>query len=68
MRVLAATTLCLLALAAPARAETPKPTGDPAIVGPDAKLEQLFTRSAPIHGGLTEGPAVAPYREAVVLP
>ena len=60
MRVLAVTTLCLLALAAPARAETPRPTGDPAIVGPDAKLEQLFTRSAPLHGGLTEGPTVAP--------
>lgn len=30
------------------------------IVAPDAKLELLFTRSAPIEGGLTEGPAVAP--------
>ena len=27
---------------------------------PDAKLETLFTRSAPIKGGLTEGPACAP--------
>jgi gluconolactonase len=26
----------------------------------DAKLELLFTRSADIHGGLTEGPAAAP--------
>jgi gluconolactonase len=60
MRVLAATTLCLLALAAPVRAETPRPTGDPSIVGPDARLEQVFSRSAPLHGGLTEGPAVAP--------
>jgi gluconolactonase len=29
-------------------------------VPPGAKLELLFTRSAPIRGGLTEGPAVAP--------
>ena len=40
-------------------AELPKPSGD-AIVSPDAKLELLFARSAAIHGGLTEGPAVAP--------
>lgn len=39
--------------------EPPKPSGD-SIVAPDAKLELLFTRTAPIHGGLTEGPAVAP--------
>jgi gluconolactonase len=42
-----------------ADAELPKPTGD-AIVAADAKLELLFTRSAPIKGGLTEGPACAP--------
>src|SRR5262245_10521369 len=36
-----------------------KPTGD-SIVAPDSKLELLFTRSAPINGGLTEGTAVAP--------
>jgi gluconolactonase len=30
------------------------------IVPEGAKLELLFTRSAPLHGGLTEGPAVAP--------
>ena len=30
------------------------------IVPADARLELLYTRSAPIHGGLTEGPAVAP--------
>ncbi|HEX5443271.1 MAG TPA: SMP-30/gluconolactonase/LRE family protein [Pirellulales bacterium] len=30
------------------------------IVPADAKLELLYTRSAPISGGLTEGPAVAP--------
>jgi gluconolactonase len=37
----------------------PKPTGE-SIVSADAKLELLFTRSAKIEGGLTEGPAVAP--------
>jgi len=36
-----------------------KPSGE-SIVSPDAKLEHLFTRSAKIEGGLTEGPAVAP--------
>lgn len=40
-------------------ADLPKPTGD-TIVDPDAKLELLFTRTAKIEGGLTEGPAVAP--------
>ena len=30
------------------------------IIPKGAKLELLFTRSAPIKGGLTEGPAVAP--------
>jgi gluconolactonase len=39
--------------------DLPKPTGED-IVSPDATLELLFTRSAPIKGGLTEGPAVAP--------
>jgi gluconolactonase len=54
--------LSLLALLSPAlagAADAPRPTGD-AIVAPDAKLELLFTRTAPIQGGLTEGPAVAP--------
>ncbi len=37
----------------------PPPTGD-RIVSADARLELLFTRTAPIQGGLTEGPAVAP--------
>lgn len=41
------------------KAALPKPTGD-SIVGADAKLELLFTRTAAIQGGLTEGPAVAP--------
>jgi gluconolactonase len=42
-----------------AAGELPKPTGK-MIVSPDAKLELLFTRTAKIEGGLTEGPAVAP--------
>jgi gluconolactonase len=37
----------------------PPPTGDK-IVPAGAKLELLFTRTAPIKGGLTEGPACAP--------
>ena len=40
-------------------AEIPAPSGD-AIVDSSAKLELLFTREAPIEGGLTEGPAVGP--------
>jgi gluconolactonase len=52
--------ILLLLLPLSARAEAPlKPTGED-IVSPDAKLELLFTREAPIKGGLTEGPAVAP--------
>src|SRR4051812_33602512 len=42
-----------------ARADLPKPTGD-SIVSPDAKLELLFTRTANIKGGLTEGPTAGP--------
>lgn len=49
----------LLIPAALAAAGLPKPTGED-IVPADAKLELLYTRSAPIEGGLTEGPAVAP--------
>jgi hypothetical protein len=33
---------------------------DDVIIPKGAKLELLFTRTAPIKGGLTEGPAVAP--------
>jgi gluconolactonase len=51
--------LSLLSAGAAPAGELPKPSGD-SIVSPDAKLELLFTRTAPIHGGLTEGPAVAP--------
>jgi gluconolactonase len=59
MRYALLLTSCLL-LSQPARAgDVPRPTGD-TIVPPGAKLELLFTRSAPIKGGLTEGPAVAP--------
>jgi gluconolactonase len=52
-------TTCALLAQAPDAASLPRPTGD-RIVAPDAKLELLFTRSAAISGGLTEGPAVAP--------
>jgi gluconolactonase len=48
--------ICLIGAVA---ADPPRPTGE-AIVDPAARLELLFTRSAPIRGGLTEGPAVAP--------
>jgi gluconolactonase len=51
--------LSLLSSGTVPAADVPKPSGD-SIVSADAKLELLFTRSAPIHGGLTEGPAVAP--------
>ena len=40
-------------------ADLPPPTGDK-IVAKTAKLELLFTRTAKIEGGLTEGPACAP--------
>ncbi len=58
MRLL--TLLAALALATSAvAADVPKPTGD-AVVPPDAQLELLFTRTAQLKDGLTEGPAVAP--------
>src|SRR5690606_9893058 len=60
MTVVRAFTLAaLLILSAPARGQLPAPSGD-AIVPEGAKLELLFTRTAPIKGGLTEGPAAAP--------
>lgn len=59
MRAIAVLASCLLAVSFAFAADTPKPTGDD-IVPADAKLELLFTRSAPIEGGLTEGPTVAP--------
>jgi gluconolactonase len=57
MRILSV--FCCLLSVGIAAAELPKPSGE-TIVSPDAKLELLFTRSAAIHGGLTEGPALAP--------
>jgi gluconolactonase len=62
MRVLAGIVSCLLLAAAAAAADVdiPPPTGDSSIVDPEAKWELLYTRSAPIKGGLTEGPTVAP--------
>lgn len=58
--------VCVLILFAPvfgvtsamASPEVPPPSGR--VVSPDARLELLYTRSAPISGGLTEGPAVGP--------
>lgn len=50
--------LGLLLISAAPPDSLPPPTGD-SIVSPDAKWEVLFTRTAPISGGLTEGPAVA---------
>src|SRR5262245_33559415 len=57
--VLASLLVFVLSPAAFADAEVPKPTGDE-IVPEGAKLELLFTRTAKIKGGLTEGPAAAP--------
>lgn len=48
-----------LVLAGGLLAEAPKPSGAD-IVDPKAKLEKVYTRTAPIKGGLTEGPTVAP--------
>lgn len=48
-----------LGQAAAGAEELAPPTGEK-IVSPDARLELLFTRSANINGGLTEGPAAAP--------
>src|SRR5438105_8723767 len=59
MRLRTLTSLCLILASVRAFAEIPNPTGD-TIVSPDAKLEKVFERKAPIKGGLTEGPAVAP--------
>jgi gluconolactonase len=59
MRLSACTLLLLLPTLATAADEVPAPTGE-TIVPKGAKLELLFTRSAKISGGLTEGPAAAP--------
>ena len=58
MRFLALLALC--GTGAALAAEIPRPVGDTSIVDPEAKFELLYTRSAPVSGGLTEGPAVAP--------
>jgi gluconolactonase len=50
---------CLLSFVPAQNAKIPPPTGED-IVSADARLELLFTRSAPLTGGLTEGPAAAP--------
>jgi gluconolactonase len=59
MRRLLLSLAALLSPLALHAAEVPAPTGD-AVVPKGAKLELLFTRTAKITGGLTEGPAVAP--------
>ncbi len=59
MRILSTVAFCLLAVTTTLAGDLPKPSGKD-IVSPDAKLEPLFTRTAKISGGLTEGPAVAP--------
>lgn len=59
MRVWISCVVVVLSAHLSAFAELPKPTGD-TIVPADAKLELLFTRTAKIKGGLTEGPTVAP--------
>ncbi len=51
--------LCALLAAAGPPADVPPPSGAE-IVAPEARLEHLFTRSANLEGGLTEGPAAAP--------
>jgi gluconolactonase len=59
MRITALMVTWIVATSSWSIAQQPTPTGE-SIVAPDAKLELLFTRSAPIRGGLTEGAAVAP--------
>lgn len=59
MRPIAALSLVVLALTLLAAAPLPEPTGE-RIVPAGAKLELLFTRTAQIKDGLTEGAAVAP--------
>src|SRR5438105_1146992 len=59
MRPMTFVVLCVVGTVSTVRAELPKPTGE-LILRSDSKLELLFTRSAPIKGGLTEGPTVAP--------
>jgi hypothetical protein len=51
--------LAICGIGAAITAAVPRPVGDTSIVDPEAKFELLYTRSAPVSGGLTEGPAVA---------
>jgi len=60
MRILLSMAVCCLFVAPAWAADLPSPSGNKKIVSPKAKLEWLFTRSAKIEGGLSEGPAVAP--------
>jgi gluconolactonase len=59
MRYVVISFVVLLAAVSLSAQELPAPTGA-SIVPEGAKLERLFTRTAAIKGGLTEGPAVAP--------
>lgn len=58
--LLTAITIGSLVVCSAVQAVDPPPPQGEGIVSPDAKLELLYTRTAPIMGGLTEGPAVAP--------
>src|ERR1700674_4954090 len=60
MKLLTLLTGCLIATATLDAPGVPPPMGDLGFVDPDAKFEHLYTRTADIKGGLTEGPAVAP--------
>ena len=59
MRILLAYLICVIGTSGLHGDELPAPSGAD-VVSPDAKLELLFTRTANLSGGLTEGPAVAP--------
>src|SRR5690606_76944 len=59
MRTSAMVLAALLVVSMVDAAEIPPPRGE-MIVASDARLERVFVRTAPISGGLTEGPAVAP--------
>jgi gluconolactonase len=60
MKLLTMLASCLLGILALDLPDIPPPTGSSDIVDAAARFELLYTRSAPITGGLTEGPAVAP--------
>lgn len=58
MRACTLSALAMVFLCHPIEGQEPR--ADRPIVPADAKLELLYTRSAPIEGGLTEGAAAAP--------